>query len=132
MAPADDGTDPRHHLDDAQWITTYATYAIARTIGVYGRDETADTSPRSGTPTSSPTSPSRPADTAATGQTPKAQVRATDPALAVPLRHRPHRVAVLGAPGDGDHAAAVVALAHAPLDRPGMGDAVAYRPSSCT
>ncbi|WP_405533273.1 hypothetical protein OG592_39320 [Streptomyces avidinii] len=42
MAPADDGTDPRHHLDDAQWITTYAISAVAHTIDVYGRDETAE------------------------------------------------------------------------------------------
>lgn len=43
---------------------------------------------------------------------------AADTALRVPLQHRPHGVAVLGAPGDGDHAAAVVAPAHAPSPGP--------------
>ncbi|MFI1648520.1 hypothetical protein ACH4XT_16495 [Streptomyces avidinii] len=132
MAPADDGTDPRHHLDDARWITTYAISAVARTIDVYGRDETAERLTQIRNADSSPTSPSGPADRASADQTAQAQVRATAPALGVPLRHRPHRVAVLGAPGDGDHAAAVVALAHAPLARPRMGDAVAFQPASCT
>ncbi|WP_405940717.1 hypothetical protein [Streptomyces sp. NBC_00207] len=36
MALADDGADPRHHLDDTQWIATYAISAVARIIDVYG------------------------------------------------------------------------------------------------
>ncbi|WP_328618869.1 MULTISPECIES: hypothetical protein [unclassified Streptomyces] len=42
MALADDGADPRHHLDDAQWIATYAISAVARIIDVYEPDETAE------------------------------------------------------------------------------------------
>ncbi len=41
MALADDGAAPRHHLDDAQWIATYAISAVARLIDVYGPAETA-------------------------------------------------------------------------------------------
>ncbi|MEV7445652.1 hypothetical protein AB0O22_31715 [Streptomyces sp. NPDC091204] len=36
MALADDGADPRHHLDDNQWIAAYAISAVARIIDVYG------------------------------------------------------------------------------------------------
>ncbi|MCX4808854.1 hypothetical protein OG594_46195 [Streptomyces sp. NBC_01214] len=42
MALADDGTDPRHRLDGAQWIAAYAISAVARIIDVYGPDETAE------------------------------------------------------------------------------------------
>uniref|UniRef100_A0AAU2JZ22 Uncharacterized protein n=1 Tax=Streptomyces sp. NBC_00049 TaxID=2903617 RepID=A0AAU2JZ22_9ACTN len=42
LALADDGADPRHHLDDAQWIATYAISAVARIIDVYGPDGTAE------------------------------------------------------------------------------------------
>ncbi|WP_405828780.1 MULTISPECIES: hypothetical protein [unclassified Streptomyces] len=35
-ALADDGADPRHHLDDTQWTATYAISAVARIIDVYG------------------------------------------------------------------------------------------------
>ncbi|MFD9307817.1 hypothetical protein ACFWCB_34950 [Streptomyces sp. NPDC060048] len=36
IALADEGSDPRHHLDDNQWIATYAIRAVARLIDVYG------------------------------------------------------------------------------------------------
>ncbi|MEU9182022.1 hypothetical protein AB0C90_35380 [Streptomyces sp. NPDC048550] len=40
LALANDGAAPRHPLDDAQSITTYAISAVARLIDVYGQVET--------------------------------------------------------------------------------------------
>ncbi|MFI8277998.1 hypothetical protein ACIGBH_24515 [Streptomyces sp. NPDC085929] len=40
LAMANDGAAPRHPLDDAQSITTYAISAVARLIDVYGQVET--------------------------------------------------------------------------------------------
>ncbi|WP_405827127.1 hypothetical protein [Streptomyces sp. NBC_00105] len=42
MALADDGADPRHHLDDAQWIDVYAISAVARLIDLYGPAKAAE------------------------------------------------------------------------------------------
>ncbi|MEU7607372.1 hypothetical protein [Streptomyces sp. NPDC041003] len=42
LALADDGTDPRHHLDGTQRIATYAISAVARIINVYGPAKAAE------------------------------------------------------------------------------------------
>ncbi|MEJ8640611.1 hypothetical protein WKI68_02480 [Streptomyces sp. MS1.HAVA.3] len=60
---------PRHHLNDTQWIATYAISAVARLIDVYGPDETPNASPSSGTQTPSLTSPSRSAHRTAASRT---------------------------------------------------------------
>lgn len=52
-----------------------------------------------------------------------------DPAAGVPLQHRPHPVAVVGAPGERDHAAAVVPRTAAGLARPRIRHPVTDHPA---